>query len=127
MLPALYAAHCSGFIFAPLGASNVLSPVLVNGTATGPFAPAAPVWMCAAVAVMPLAVTFAPTVQSSCTVTFAEPVAELVFGGTSLLPESVKVSPRIIFGSAPPIMLCIVWHPARRPKAPATARARTTV
>jgi hypothetical protein len=67
----------------------VLSPVLTNGTITGPLAPIAPSWMCEAVAVMPFAMIFAVTVWSSLIVTIPVPVAVLLTGGTSLAPESV--------------------------------------
>ena len=67
----------------------MLSPVLTNGTITGPFAPIAPSWMCDAVAVMPFAMIFALTVWSALIVTMPEPVAVLLTGGTSLAPDSV--------------------------------------
>src|ERR1700726_2771290 len=48
--------------------------------------------MCEAVAVMPFAVTDALTLRSAPIVMLAVPVAEVVTGGTSLLPARVTVS-----------------------------------
>jgi hypothetical protein len=48
--------------------------------------------MCDAVAVMPVVVTVAFTLRSAPTVILAVPVAEVVAGGTSLLPARVTVS-----------------------------------
>jgi len=62
-------------IRAPSGATKTLSPLFTKGTTTGPFAPAAPVWMCAAVAVMPLTVILAVTLRSALMLTVPLPVA----------------------------------------------------
>jgi hypothetical protein len=73
----------------------VLSLVLVKGTMTGPLEPEAPSWMCAAVAVIPVAVIFALTAQSL-TVTVPEPDADVVTAGTSFAPVSETRSPIIV-------------------------------
>src|SRR6516165_5720385 len=99
---------------APGAASNVLSAVLVNGTITGPFVPAAPSWICDAVAVMPVTVTLAVTDRSGLMSTTAVPVASVVTGGTSLAPASVR--------RWPPTIGAIVAQLAINPTVPARTR-----
>src|SRR5436190_21838166 len=54
---------------------------------TGPLAPAAASWIWDAVGVMPLTVTSALTERSAVIVITAIPLAAVVTGGTSLLPD----------------------------------------
>jgi hypothetical protein len=76
--------------------------------------------MCDAVAVMPVAVTVAFTLRSAPTVILAVPVAEVVAGGTSLLPVRVTVSdiaaidPQAAMTANMAVAICLwVWGKVR--------------
>src|SRR5512132_752391 len=53
---------------------------------TGPFLPAAPSWMCAAVPATPLVLTLPAIVLSAAIANMPLPVAEVLTGGTSCSP-----------------------------------------